>query len=86
MKEELIVKEKELDIANRKADEVLKEVAVKKRAAEIVRQQVQKVKDTAQSLVDEINRDKLQANVELENAKPALLVSLIFLRQRERNY
>ena len=42
MKEELTIKEKELDIANRKADEVLKEVAVKKRAAEVVRQQVQK--------------------------------------------
>ncbi len=78
MKEELIVKEKELDIANKKADEVLKEVAVKKGAAEIVRQQVQKVKDTAQTLVDEINRDKLQANAELENAKPALLVRLIY--------
>jgi hypothetical protein len=51
---------------------------VKKGAAEIVRQQVQKVKDTAQTLVDEINRDKLQANTELENAKPALLVSLIW--------
>jgi dynein heavy chain len=79
MKEELTVKEKELDVANKKADEVLKEVAVKKGAAEIVKQQVQKVKDTAQTLVDEINRDKLQANAELENAKPALLVSLVIL-------
>jgi dynein heavy chain len=77
MKEELTIKEKELDIANKKADEVLKEVAVKKGAAEIVKQQVQKVKDTAQTLVDEINRDKLEANAELEKAKPALLVSLI---------
>ena len=75
MKEELTVKEKELDIANKKADEVLKEVAVKKGAAEVVKQQVQKVKDTAQMLVDEINRDKMQANAELENARPALLVS-----------
>ena len=75
MKEELSVKEQELDFANRKADQVLQEVAIKKGAAEIVRQQVQKVKDTAQTLVDEINRDKLQANAELENAKPALIVS-----------
>jgi dynein heavy chain len=75
MKEELTIKEKELDIANKKADEVLNEVAVKKRATEVVRQQVQKVKDTAQILVDEINRDKMQANAELENAKPALIVS-----------
>lgn len=74
MKEELVVKEKELDTANRKADEVLKEVAVKKNAAEVVRQEVQKVKDTAQSLVDEIDRDRMQANAELETAKPALIV------------
>ncbi|CAF0729412.1 unnamed protein product, partial [Didymodactylos carnosus] len=73
MKEELTVKEKELDVANKKADEVLKEVAVKKNAAEIVKKQVQRVKDVAQALVDEINRDKIEANAELENAKPALL-------------
>ncbi|CAF3729197.1 unnamed protein product [Adineta steineri] len=75
MKEELTIKEQELDVANQKADEVLKEVAVRKGAAEIVRQQVQKVKDTAQTLVDEINRDKMQANAELENAKPALIAA-----------
>jgi dynein heavy chain len=85
MKEELTIKEKELDIANKKADEVLKEVAVKKGATEIVRQQVQKVKDTAQILVDEINRDKMQANAELENAKPALIVSLICLDIKKLN-
>jgi len=83
MKEELTIKEKELDIANKKADEVLKEVAVKKGATEIVRQQVQKVKDTAQILVDEIHRDKMQANAELENAKPALIVSLICLDRKK---
>ena len=75
MKEELTGKEQELDIANQKAGEVLKQVTIRKGAAEIVRHQVQKVKDTAQTLVDEINRDKLQANAELENAKPALIVS-----------
>ncbi|CAF0723345.1 unnamed protein product [Didymodactylos carnosus] len=73
MKEELTVKEKELDVANKKADEVLKEVAVTKNEAEIVKKKVQRVKDVAQALVDEINRDKLQANAELENARPALL-------------
>ncbi|CAF0809445.1 unnamed protein product [Rotaria sordida] len=75
MKEELAIKEKELDFANKKADEVLKQVAIKKGAAEIVRQQVKKVKDTAQTLVDEINRDKIQANAELEKAKPALIAA-----------
>ena len=73
-KEELTIQEKELHTATKKADEVLKEVAVKKGAAEVVKQQVQKVKDTAQTLVDEINRDKMEANAQLENAKPALLV------------
>lgn len=85
MKEELTAKEKELDIANKKADGVLREVTGKKGATEIVRQQVLKVKDTAQILVDEINRDKLQANAELENAKPALLVGFGFSRRMFEN-
>ena len=75
MKEELAIKEKELDVANKKADEVLKEVTIKKGATEVVKQQVQKVKDTAQILVNEIDRDRTQADAELENAKPALIVS-----------
>ncbi|CAF3405686.1 unnamed protein product [Rotaria sp. Silwood1] len=75
MKEELAIKEKELDFANKKADEVLKQIAVKKGATEIVRHRVKKVKDTAQTLVDEINRDKMQANTELEKAKPALIAA-----------
>lgn len=79
MKEQLTVTEKELDVANRTADAVLQTVAVKKGAAEIVKQKVLKVKDTAQKLVDDINRDRLQANAELEKAKPALLVSDSFL-------
>ena len=75
MNEELVVTQQDLDLANKKADEVLKDVAVKKHAAEIVKHQVQKVKDTAQALVDDINRDQMQANAELEKAKPALIVS-----------
>ncbi|CAF4402891.1 unnamed protein product [Rotaria socialis] len=75
MKEELTIKEKELDVANQKADQVLKQVTIKKGAAEIVRQQVKKVKDTAQTLVDEIHRDKIQANAELEKATPALIAA-----------
>ncbi|CAF5037635.1 unnamed protein product, partial [Rotaria magnacalcarata] len=74
MKEELTIKEKELDVANQKADQVLQQVTIKKGAAEVVRQQVKKVKDTAQTLVDEINRDKMQANAELDKATPALIV------------
>ena len=74
MKEELTSKRKELDVANRKADTVLKDVAVKKSESEIVRLRVLEVKNTAQTIVDEINRDRMKANAELENAKPALLV------------
>lgn len=74
MREELTYKEKELDVANKKADEVLKDVSVKKAESEVVKQQVLQVKNTAQTLVDQIDHDRMQANAELENAKPALMV------------
>lgn len=69
---ELDIKEKQLAIANDKADRVLKEVAVKKESAEIIKAQVQKVKDKAQAIVDEIEVDKAKAEEKLEKAKPIL--------------
>lgn len=72
LSKELAVKEKELAVANKKADEVLMEVTTKAQAAEKVKTQVQKVKDKAQKIVDEIAADKIVAEGKLEAARPAL--------------
>ncbi|XP_047128116.1 dynein axonemal heavy chain 8 isoform X1 [Hydra vulgaris] len=69
---ELVVKEKGLIIASGKADKVLKEVTVKAQIAEKIKADVQKVKDKAQSLVEDINVDKGYAMKKLEAAAPAL--------------
>ncbi|XP_068593236.1 dynein axonemal heavy chain 5 [Cebidichthys violaceus] len=72
LSEELLLKEQELAVASRRADEVLQEVTAKAQAAEKVKQQVQKVKDKAQLIVDDIEADKTAAESKLEAAKPAL--------------
>ena len=54
LSKELEIKEKELSVASLKSDKVLAEVTTSAQAAEKVKLQIEKVKDRAQKIVDEI--------------------------------
>ncbi|XP_029959357.1 dynein heavy chain 8, axonemal-like [Salarias fasciatus] len=72
LSEELVVKEKELAVASAKADEVVAEVTVSAEAATVVKNEVEKVKDKAQKIVEGIERERAIAEEKLEAARPAL--------------
>ncbi|CAH2035015.1 unnamed protein product, partial [Iphiclides podalirius] len=64
--------EMDLALASEKADRVLTEVTERAMQAEIVKNQVQIVKEKAEALVAYIAEEKEKAEIKLEAAKPAL--------------
>ena len=72
LKEELAIMEKDLQVANLKAEKVLIEVTQRAKESEIMKDQVQKSKDKAEKIVEEIEIEKSHAEEKLEAARPAL--------------
>ena len=72
LKKELAVMEKELAIANSKAEEVLVTVTERARESEAVKKSVMQKKEAAEAIVKAIQVDKVVAETALEAAKPAL--------------
>ena len=64
--------EKELAIANSKAEEVLVTVTERARESEAVKKSVMQKKEAAEAIVKAIQVDKVVAETALEAAKPAL--------------
>ncbi|CAK8682400.1 unnamed protein product [Clavelina lepadiformis] len=75
LSKELVVKEKDLAVASVNADQVLKEVTASATAAEKVKNDVLKVKEKAQTIVDCIAVEKTVAESKLQAAEPALLAA-----------
>ncbi|VDO04030.1 unnamed protein product [Rodentolepis nana] len=71
LSEGLTMMEKELAAANTKAEKVLTRVKQQASAAQAVKEQVQVVKDKAETLVKAIEKDKGIAEERLEAARPA---------------
>ena len=64
--------EKELAVANAKAEEVLVTVTERARESESVKKSVMQKKEAAEEIVKSIEQDKVVAETALEAAKPAL--------------
>lgn len=62
--------------ASQKAESVLTEVTEKASQAEVVKNQVQIVKEKAEALVAKIAEEKAYAEEKLEAAKPALVIQI----------
>ena len=73
LKKDLAVMEKDLAIANKKAEEVLVTVTERARESEAVKKTVMQKKEAAEEIVKTIEIDKVIAEAALETAKPALL-------------
>lgn len=72
LSKELLVMEKELEVANLKAEKVLQEVTVAAGDAEKVKNKVMITKEACEKLVREIAEEKRVAEEKLEDARPAL--------------
>ncbi|RKP21518.1 hypothetical protein ROZALSC1DRAFT_20453 [Rozella allomycis CSF55] len=72
LKEQLIVKEKDLVVASKEADIVLVDVSAATADAEKVKEAVLKVKLKSESIANAIKKDKEEAEGQLEAARPAL--------------
>ena len=72
LSEELKVMEKELEVANQKAEKVLIEVTQAAKEAEKVRNKVMIVKEACEQMVESIAVEKALAEEKLEAARPAL--------------
>ena len=72
MKETLAKMEKELEIANQRAERVLTEVTKRANEAEVIKEQIIKDRTSAEDIVNNIEVERKAAEVKLLAAKPAL--------------
>lgn len=72
LKEELVEKNKEIEVATKEADEIVLSVAKVTESTIKIKEEVTKIKDSAEVLVQKIEEDKAVAEGKLELAQPAL--------------
>ena len=72
MKEELAKMEKDLEIANAKAEKVLTDVTQRSKESEIIKDKIKVDKVKAEDIVSSIEGERVYAEEKLEVARPAL--------------